>query len=355
MKQVSGPLLSHLREASSSPELSYAVEPAAIALGAETWVFGFELRDAAPELRGPLVLRLFPTDADPEQARFEHVVQNAMANLGYPAPRSPLVCTDPAPLGGPFLVMERIPGKMMLDELFGGHVWLHAPKLIAEALFRMPRALARHQLHLHALDAAPLKRALEKAAVPERLYTLAGWIQDLRRRTEAGDLAGLGRGIEWLEENRAPDPVHPTVCHCDFLPPNLIVDGERLVGVIDWSHLTLAHPEWDVANTRLRMELNPIEAPRVFQAIGSRVRGRVTRVYERAYEARRAVDRALLGYYEVLLSLWMLVTVGEHRRSAPVDADEGRSPNLWLESGAADPLLRHCRAIAGLDLSLPPE
>ena len=250
---------------------------------------------------------------------------------------------------------RRIAGKMLLDELFGGQVWLHAPRLIAEALFRMPRTLARHQLQLHALDAVPVKSALQEAAVPERLYTVVGWIQDLRQRTEAATLDGLGRGIEWLEENRAPDPVHPTVCHCDFLPPNLIVDGERLVGVIDWSHLTLAHPEWDVANTRLRIELNPIEAPRVLQAIGSLVRGRASRAYERAYEGQRAVDRDLLGYYEVLLSLSMLVTVGEHRRSGPVKADPGRSPNLWLESGAADPLLRHCHAIAGLDLRLPPE
>ncbi len=353
MKQVSRPLLDYLRDSSATPQLDYAVAPEAIALGAETWVFGFELRDPPPALRGPLVLRLFPADADPEQARFEHVVQNAMAEEGYPAPRSLLVCSDLGILGGPFLVMERIVGKMMLDDLFGGNLWLHAPRLVAEAVFRMPRAIARHQLELHAIDAAPLRRALEKAAVPKRLYTIEGWIDAMRERAQAWDLAGLSPGIAWLEANRPPDPNAPAICHGDFLPPNLLVGDGELAGVIDWSHLTLAHPEWDVANTRMRMAMNPLEAPRALQAIGALVRGRTTRVYERAYESQRPLDRGLLAYYEVLLSLWLLVMVGEHLRSGPVEPDPGRSPNLWLEPGAAEPLLRHCHALAGLALEPP--
>jgi aminoglycoside phosphotransferase (APT) family kinase protein len=354
VRPISEPLLRYLRDVSSSPSLAFSVEPTSIALGAETWVFGFELREAPPDLTGPLVLRLFPEDADPEQARFESVVQNTMADLGYPAPRTPLVCTDPAVLGGTFLVMERIGGKMMFDALFGGNVFLHAPKLIVEALSRMPRALARHQLALHALDARPLKRALEKAALPERLYTVEGWIEDLRQRTERADLGGLRVGIDWLTRNRPPDPKEPTVCHCDFLAPNLIVDGERLVGVIDWSHLTLAHPEWDVANTRLRMKINPLEVPRLLQAIASLMRGRTTRVYEQAYEEERRVDRDLLAYYEVLLSHSFLVTIGEHRKDpASTGSTEGRSPNQWLIPGNEIPLVRHCSALAGLDLKLP--
>ena len=324
MKQVSGPLLAYLRESASSAELRYAVEPDAIALGAETWVFGFELQDPPGELAGPLVLRLFPQDADSEQARFE-----------------------------PLLVMERIAGKMMLDELFGGSVWRNAPKLVAEAISRMPRALARHQLALHALDAAPLERALAAASIPERLYRVAGRLEDLAGRIVAADLEGLRPGIEWLATNRPADPEHPTICHCDFLPPNLIVDGVNLVGVIDWSHLTVAHPEWDFANTRLRIEMNPLEAPRALQAVATLVRGRVTRVYESAYERERPIDRKLLSYYEVLLSMWMLVMVGEHRRAGPAEADEGRSPNLWLVRGNERPLLRHCLALAGLKLELP--
>ncbi len=353
MKQVAEPLLAYLRGV-GSPDLAYREEPTPIALGAETWVFGLELRDAPPELRGPLVLRLFPRDADPEQARFEHVVQNAIAEAGYPAPRSRIVCTDPAPLGGPFLLMERIPGKMMMDELFGGNLWLNAPKLIAEALARMPRTLARHLLDLHLVDATPLKRALEKAAIPERLYTVGGWIDDLRRRVDAADLDGLRSGIKWLTQSRPADPARPTVCHCDFLPPNLIVEGPKLVGVIDWSHLTLAHAEWDYANTRLRMEMNPLEVPRILQAVGALVRGRMTRVFERAYAEGRRLDEDLVTFYEVLLSLWLLVTIGEHRRSPRTDGtEEGRSPNQWLLPGNEIPLIRHCRRLADLALELP--
>ena len=97
MKEVAEPLLTHLRGV-GSPGVAYSEEPTPIALGAETWVFGLELRDAPPDLRGPLVLRLFPRDADPEQARFEHVVQNAMAEADSlrPVPASSVPTPGPS-------------------------------------------------------------------------------------------------------------------------------------------------------------------------------------------------------------------------------------------------------------------
>jgi hypothetical protein len=102
------------------------------------------------------------------------------------------------------------------------------------------------------------------------------------------------------------------------------------------------------------MKINPLEVPRLLQAIASLMRGRTTRVYEQAYEEERRVDRDLLAYYEVLLSHSFLVTIGEHRKDpASTGSTEGRSPNQWLIPGNEIPLVRHCSALAGLDLKLP--
>jgi aminoglycoside phosphotransferase (APT) family kinase protein len=351
---VATPLLAYLREAWGAPELDYALPPSPIAIGVETWVFGLELRRAPPELAGPLVLRLFPSEVDPEQARFEQVVQNTVASLGYPAPRVPHVCADVAVLGGTFLIMERIPGGMMLDSLFdGSNPLLHAPRLIAEALSRMPRTLADEQLRLHALDARPLQRALEAAGTPPRLYRVDGRLQELQERIDAAGLEGLRSGLDWLRAQRPPEPAEPVVCHCDFLPPNLMLEGGRLAGVIDWSHATLADPAWDVANTRLRLAMNPFEHPPGLGAVVSLVRRRVTRVYFDAYRSRRSVDPTKVEYYELLVALWMLVQVGEHRLSGAPEEANGRGANPWLAPGATRPLFRRVRSVAGLELTLP--
>jgi aminoglycoside phosphotransferase (APT) family kinase protein len=347
-------LLAHLREAWRAPALGYALPPSPIAIGVETWVFGLELRNAPPELGGPLVLRLFPPDADPEQARFEQVVQNTVAGLGYPAPRVPHLRTDAATLGGAFLLMERMPGRMMLDSLFAGrNVVLHAPRLIAEALSRMPGTLADAQLRLHSLDAERLQRALEAARTPRRMYGVDGWLEDLRERIDAAGLEGVRSGLDWLLVQRPPEPESRVICHCDFLPPNLMVADGRLVGVIDWSHATLADPAWDVANTRLRLAMNPFDVPRGLAPVASLVRRRVTRVYFDAYRRRRAVDPTRVAYYEVLVALWTLVAVGEHRLSGGAEAADGRGANPWLAPGATKPLFALCHALTGLELALP--
>ncbi len=347
-------LLAHLRDALDLPDLSYETGPDPIAMGVETWVFGLELRGAPQELDGPLVLRLFPAESDPLQARFEQVVQNMLSDMGQPVPRVGHLCGDLTVLGGTFLIMERMPGRMMLDSILdGSNVLLNAPRLIAESLTQVPQKLAEAQLRVQGLDPAPLERALESARIPSRMYTVGGRLDNVKRRVDDAGLEGLRPGLAWLREQRPPQPERPVICHCDFLPPNLLVENGELSGIVDWSRATLADPAWDFANTRLRMAMNPVDLPRLLAPIVPPLRRRMTRAYEDAYRTGRDLDPVCVAYYEVLLSIWMLVTVGEHRVSPRPDVSDGRSPNLWLRKGAERPLLDLCREIAGLELSLP--
>ena len=353
-EQLAPALLAHLRNALDLQDLSYATPPEPIAMGVETWVFGLELGGAPPELDGPLVLRLFPAESDPLQARFEQVVQNVLSEMDQPVPRVGHLCSDLAVLGGTFLIMERMPGRMMLDSLLdGSNVLLNAPRLIAESLTRVPQRLAEAQLRVQALDPVPLERALESAGIPSRMYTVGGWLEDAERRVDDAGLEGLRPGLTWLREQRPPQPERPVICHCDFLPPNLLVEDGELAGIVDWSHTTLADPAWDFANTRLRMAINPVDVPRLLAPIVPLLRRRMTRVYEDTYRTGRDLDPVCVAHYEVLLSIWMLVTVGEHRVSPRPEVSDGRSPNLWLRRGADTPLLDLCREITGLELSLP--
>ena len=354
-EQVGAAVLPYLREECAAPKLAYAEPPTAIAIGAETWVYGVRLQNGPPDLEGPMVLRVFPPDADPLQARFEQVVQNTLADTGCPVPRVPIACTDAGVLGGAFLLMHRIPGRMMLDSLFDQKnlLW-HLPRLAREALTAVPAQLVQTQLALHACDPAPLQAALVAAGIPERMYTVAGWLADLQRRIDSPGLDGLRPTMEWLVDQSRPEPERPVICHCDLLPPNLMYDNGTLTGLIDWSHTTIADPAWDVANTRLRIALNPFEFPRALGPLLRVIRRRMTRAYEQAYFEARPLRLDDVQYYEVLVGLWMLATVAEHRRAGEPPPTPGRGENPWFQPGAPDPLISYCRDITQRPLTVPP-
>ena len=70
----------------------------------------FPVRLCFASFRQPLVLQRAPREA---------AVQNALAELGYPAPRVFLAEARIEPLGGPFLIMERMPGRSLGSEFEG--------------------------------------------------------------------------------------------------------------------------------------------------------------------------------------------------------------------------------------------
>src|SRR5262249_9576400 len=145
---------------------------------------------------GPLILRLFGAANPPARVLREAVTQNTVAELGYPAPRSLLATADPAPLGGAFLVMERLPGRTLGDA----------------GLFKLRQLLLDTQLRLHALDAGALLRALEREdssavasggpAPGRETITLGGHLDQLERRIAVGGFEGLAKSMTWLLERR---------------------------------------------------------------------------------------------------------------------------------------------------------
>ena len=104
-------LLEYLRAALECPRVDYAEPLVPVSRGFDTEIFAFRLTGATPALSGPLVLRVLPPHHEPLRALRERATQNAVADMGFPAPRAPLASADPGILGGAFLVMERRPGR----------------------------------------------------------------------------------------------------------------------------------------------------------------------------------------------------------------------------------------------------
>ena len=323
--EVARALLAHLRGALAAPALDLAAPASALSGGFDTEIFALTLRGAPPALSGPLVLRLSRPHHDPARVLREAATQNAVADLGYPAPRVLLASAEPHALGAPFMLMERLPGRPLLE---AGAIGMGA-------------VLAAAQARLHALDAAPLARALGAAG------TLDGYLETEAGRIARAKLDGLRPLLDWLRA-RQPRESATAICHGDFHPQNILVDGGRVTGVLDWPNAMVADPIFDVASTLnivsfVSAGITSLPAPvrwllRAAQPI-------LVRRYLASYRRLRPVDAARLAYYQVAAGLRALVRAGESRRRGVLTGLDA--------SPYATRLLAHACRVTGVEATLP--
>jgi aminoglycoside phosphotransferase (APT) family kinase protein len=153
--------------------------------------------------------------------------------------------------------------------------------------------LAELALRLHALptDGFPTDPA---TLVDHRLH--------LPRQVVARfDRPDLAKALEQVEElaPQAMEGPH-VVCHGDFHPLNVMVDGAR-ASVIDWTDAGLGPREADVARTGLLFHIAAVAATKAVERAALELAGpRLARRYLRTYEAGAPLDRRRLRTWEVL-------------------------------------------------------
>ena len=277
-RSIAATLQANLRQATGQ-ELRLSAGIQRLTGGFDTETYGFRLEDAPDALSGDLVLRLFRGARERHRVRSEAAIQNQVAR-SYPVPSVLIDTAGWTIMGRPYLIMRRIPGRSLLDTL-------------ADPTARAAGALlGTAHARLHSVPAGEVIQALASfdlsAWTPDRL--LAD-IQQLAEATTDPMLIALAR---WLDERRPAAPPSPSLCHGDFHPGNVLVEDMRLAGVIDWTNFALGHPEFDVAISRLILSIGLVagdDQPTVTELLGA---------YEKAYQAARGLDGALLRYYTVL-------------------------------------------------------
>jgi aminoglycoside phosphotransferase (APT) family kinase protein len=330
-------LREHLRRELREPRLDFAEHPVSVKGGFDTQIFAFRLAGVAPAHSGPLILRLLDAHHDPSRALRERATQNALAELGYPAPRVLLASADSTILGGAFLIMERVVGDPL-------------PKVSVRA---MVNVLAEMHLRLHDLDPESFLRAVAREALERQSFTFDSHLQHLADRAERGRLTGLAAGFEWLVCRRPPRDEPRAVCHGDFHPYNILMGPGGVTGVLDWPHAVVADPAFDVATTLTILKLVPLEisglaAPTRWLA--NAARPLLVGGYLRLYRRRRPLDQTKLAYYEAAACMKALVRAGE-LRGAPAAA---AASSVLFESSYTGRALRHFRMLTGITLVLPP-
>jgi aminoglycoside phosphotransferase (APT) family kinase protein len=223
------------------------VKQIAVGWSHETWLFDAHWRDAAGEWTRGFCLRRDPGNAllrELSDLAVQFRVLQCLEPTPVPTPKPYWFEDDPAILGAPFLVMEKVPGTCPNPWGRDGR------RFYGDAAARgvLPGGFTAALAALHTLDweTAGLSflgvPALGTDFAHRELAKWRGLIGEAQHEPEPilTDLIG------WLEAN-APRTERLVLVHGAFRTGNLLVDQDRISAVLDWELQVIGDPMYDVA------------------------------------------------------------------------------------------------------------
>jgi aminoglycoside phosphotransferase (APT) family kinase protein len=234
-------------------------------------------------------------------------------------PRIRAVCEDPAVIGVPFFVMDRLEGHVVTREV--------PPALDSPAdRRRMGEELVDALVEVHAVD--------WRACGLEGIGRPSGYLERQVRRflglwehNRTRDLPAVESVAGWLRDNLPESPA-PTVVHGDYRLGNAMLGPEppaRLVAIFDWEMATIGDPLADLGYLAATWtdpddpSLGRFELSRVTREGGFPRREELVARYEER-SGRPATD---LRWYRTL-ALWKSVVFmeGNYRRATAGTTDD---------------------------------
>lgn len=300
--EVSAALLEYLCGLLKTTGLRYRKRPVRISGGWETSIYRFQLAPATgvpSSFLQPMNLRAYCGPHGVPIARDEVAVLRHMRQLRFPVPRCIHWEESCQQFGGPFLLLEHVPGKTMLDHLlhrpWRGWLWI--------------REMARTQVRLHRLPARDFPKPLE--SFPDASLNEMAELIALYR------LDGLKPGLQWLRDHLPPRG-SPRILHLDFHPLNVIRQPNDSITIIDWTGPALGDPHADVATSLLLMTCAPVDSRGRWEEMvimaGRKV---LARLYLRAYQQHVRLDLSKLEYYQAWAAFRRLVYYGRWLHAGP--------------------------------------
>jgi len=208
----------------------------------------------------------------------QYRVMRSLANTDVPVPAVLWLEQDPAVLGTPFYLMERVNGETLPLFWYGNG----SPRLPAVAA-----ALARiHVVDWRATGLSFLLPVDTPGSLPSPLACdLTAW--RLRAQRAGLNTHPILQALDaFLVANEPPDASH-TLLHGDPNPGNYLVRGNDVVAVVDWEVSSIGDPRSDLGFYA------------ALQSMFGGMPGQGGRtVLSHAYEAATGVTLANLDYYE---------------------------------------------------------
>ena len=168
----------------------------------------------------------------------EYRVLKALSGVGFPVPQPLVYGFDESVIGSEFYVMEKVEGRILVDQTL--------PDWTPEARRSLYASQLEILARLHELD--PVKIGLADYGKSGNYF--ARQIHVWGKQYASADLtrcAAMERLIEWLPEN-IPDDAETTLVHGDYGLNNMLIHPTepRIVALLDWELSTLGHPLADL-------------------------------------------------------------------------------------------------------------
>jgi aminoglycoside phosphotransferase (APT) family kinase protein len=285
----------------------------------ETWALDVEIESGPEAGRHALVLRkdmggTIHDEALSREQEFRLLMAASQAGVQVPQPR--WFCADPAVLGSPFFLMNRLEGESV-----GRRIVREAA--LAGARRQLPRQMGEQLARIHRIDS--LRENLDFLPAGDPGYSPAQTavqraVHQLQRFGEPHPVLELA--VRWLQAN-APACASPVVVHGDFRIGNLMIGPEGLRGVFDWEFAHLGDPAEDLAWPCVRSWRFGQDALRL-GGIGQAEE--FFQTYEQA--GGLAVNRQAVHYWEIFGNLrWTVGCVAQANRHL-----SGQAPSIELAS-----------------------
>ncbi|MGH7191285.1 MAG: phosphotransferase family protein, partial [Acetobacteraceae bacterium] len=266
----------------------------------ENWGLTLNIAGAAPQ---ELVLRRdAPATIRSSRSREDEFrLLGLMRRAGVSVPRPVALCTDPAVLGAPFFLMQRIPGVADPRRLVGDDGLVPDRPALGAALgaeLARIHAIRPPQPDFGFLGPPPgdpaRARVEEYRATLDRLGTPQPAIEWVLR---------------WLERNRPP-PGPPSLLHGDYRIGNVMVDDGNIAALLDWEFCAWGDPDEDIGWFCARCwRFGRPER----EAGGVAMRADFYRGYEAA--AGRRIDAGQIPYWEAMAAIrWAIIALEQGAR-----------------------------------------
>lgn len=173
----------------------------------------------------------------------EHELLSFLHPVGSLCPAPLGYCEDESIMGGPFFLMEYVPGIILRPQ---GLADIPSPNDMAD----LSRALVSQLAALHRIEVH--QTGLIALGKPEgyQLRQVEGWISRYQK-AKTSELAGVDQLCAWFQHH-IPADERVALVHNDFKFDNLIFSSTtspKVKAILDWEMATIGHPWMDLGTT----------------------------------------------------------------------------------------------------------
>jgi aminoglycoside phosphotransferase (APT) family kinase protein len=216
-----------------------------ISEGWESDMYAFTAESGPPgaRQREDLILRLYPGENAYAKSEREFRGMELLHCVGYPVPKVLALERERSPFGRPFLIMEKVEGRVMWP------VWFGSPEGRKQEFLTLFCELL---VRLHALEWRPFLQDAEPSDLDSPYALVDRELDRIRPYLAHSPIPGFLPVVEWLRGRRDLVPCHrPSVIHWDYHPANILLRADGSAVVIDWTQVEVSDSRFDLAWTLL--------------------------------------------------------------------------------------------------------